>query len=1114
MIHDFEARQRALDPTQSFIVQAPAGSGKTGLLVYRLLRLLACVEQPQQVLAITFTRKATAEMRARLMELLMAADQGTVAHNPFEQQGVDLAKAVLQRDQERQWGLMDAPHQVQIQTIDSFCAKLTASMPWLSRLGDRPRATDDASAHYAAAVEQLFEELLDSESSIASSLRAVMLALDFNYDKARQLFSSMLARRDQWLRHLVLNDLSAMQEEVNQAWAGINAQAVKKLRQLIPDALLQEVMTLGIEAAQNLAATPDSSDELSALLTVQPEMPYGTEVWQAVCNLFLTKSGGWRKVINKNLGFLPKVASTERMKQILNDHADDAQLCQALRTVRELPATALSDGDWQQLRNLEAVLTYLAGLLQLRFRAAGECDHSEVTQRANLALRELDNPTDLGLRMDYHLQHILVDEFQDTAHGQIELLKRLTDGWESGKTLFLVGDPMQSIYRFREADVSLFMQVTRNQSTGVFPNLTIEPLTLTENFRSSAGLVTWFNQTFTQSFPAAANIISGAIPYSKATSSSDNDTPAVRCLLASDTHQQASLVQEQVGLALQSSPPTAQIAILVRTRGQLSAILPALRDAGIAYTGVDIQPLKELPAVLDVLALCKAICRRDDRTAWLALLRGPWVGMTLSEITMLAGNPDYPVWDQIKDAELNVCCEHTQVRLSYFISVMRNVLAQRQQVSLAALSRWAWQQLGGEATLFTASESDIDTVFELIESLQRGADLPSMRDLETALDKLYARAQAEGSDNPRVVVSTMHKAKGLQYHTVILPALSSTPRADDRDVLMWTEHSDEQGNSALLLAPYSMTQDSGSHYDYLRRLEAERSKNEAVRLMYVACTRAEQHLILIATAKISEKTGDINPPSKNTLLATVWDALNADFNLLSQPDTMAHETSELPQSLPRLIKSHKPRSGASIDWQVPARLHADPEPPEEQMTFEWATEVATGVGIVLHEWLQYNQQNLLEAVVDESLRQRWRAELLALRVPQARLSAAVKRLEEAVDRIQQDQSAHFLFQDYAISDNEYALSAFEDGVVNTYRIDRTFVDQSGVRWIVDYKSTDTNRVDLDAFIDEQVQLRHRPQLEKYGALMREIDARPIKLAVYFPLLRQLRVWEYVDSVDH
>ena len=127
---------------------------------------------------------------------------------------------------------------------------------------------------------------------------------------------------------------------------------------------------------------------------------------------------------------------------------------------------------------------------------------------------------------------------------------------------------------------------------------------------------------------------------------------------------------------------------------------------------------------------------------------------------------------------------------------------------------------------------------------------------------------------------------------------------------------------------------------------------------------------------------------------------------------------------------------------------------------------------------------------------------------------AVKRLVEAVDSIQQDRSAHFLFRDYAIAHNEYALSAFEDGVVNTYRIDRTFVDDEGVRWVVDYKSTDTNRADLAAFVDEQVQLRHRPQLEKYGALMHEIDARPIKLAVYFPLLRQLRVWDYSDSVRH
>jgi len=148
MIKDQAHRQTALDPRRSFIVQAPAGSGKTGLLVYRLLTLLARVEQPQAILAITFTRKATAEMRERLLGLLQKAQQGQSSDDAFEQQGIDLAKAVLEQDARYGWRLLETPHQLAISTIDAFCARLSASMPWLSRLGDRPRPTDDASSHY------------------------------------------------------------------------------------------------------------------------------------------------------------------------------------------------------------------------------------------------------------------------------------------------------------------------------------------------------------------------------------------------------------------------------------------------------------------------------------------------------------------------------------------------------------------------------------------------------------------------------------------------------------------------------------------------------------------------------------------------------------------------------------------------------------------------------------------------------------------------------------------------------------------------------------------------------------------------------------------------------
>lgn len=134
----------------------------------------------------------------------------------------------------------------------------------------------------------------------------------------------------------------------------------------------------------------------------------------------------------------------------------------------------------------------------------------------NLAARRgsEDSPSNLALRLDYQLQHILVDEFQDTSSSQVDLLNRLTQGWSlgDGRTLFCVGDAMQSIYAFRGANVGLFLHC-REQG---LDNVLLKKIQLTTNFRSQAGLVEWINQVFSSSFPQSDDINLGAVVYSLA----------------------------------------------------------------------------------------------------------------------------------------------------------------------------------------------------------------------------------------------------------------------------------------------------------------------------------------------------------------------------------------------------------------------------------------------------------------------------------------------------------------------------------------------------------------------------------------------------------------------
>ena len=1111
MIKDFQARQTALDPTRSFIVQAPAGSGKTGLLVYRLLSLLARAKQPQEVLAITFTRKATSEMQQRVQHLLLRAQAGERDDNAFEQAGIDLATQVLQQDNAQQWGLLNSPTQLPILTIDAFCAKLVASMPWLSRLGERPRTTDNANTHYQIAIERLLMEMLGNDQALKDRLQTVLLALDYNYPRVRNLFGSMLAKREQWLRHLLTSNLAEQRAHLETAWQHIADNHLAALNQAMGASTLAQF----IEFAQ-LAASHLCTANNPYAIFLKPIESLSIEHWRALSHLLLVSKGtAMRKTVNKNQGFPTHDKDTKQaFLQLLSQHAHNQELIDLLAQVRTLPNGAFSDQDWQQLLALEQVLKALAARLQLRFRATGECDHSEVAQRANLALQELDNPTDLGLRLDCQLQHILVDEFQDTSHSQVELLKRLTLGWEAhdtpAKTLFLVGDPMQSVYRFREADVSLFLLVADNAKSQVFANIEISPLTLSENFRSNSSMVQWFNQVFAASFPPHNNSTEGAICYSPATSSkAASEQPPVTCLLAYNKSQQAELLVAQVQQAIEELPSSQdKVAILVRYRSHLKEILPALQQANIAYTGLDIQPLRGLQAVIDVLALCTAIVRLDDRVAWLALLRGPWCGLSLTDIKQLLGDLNTSVWHSIKNAQLNTLPTDSQTRLQRFRNIMQQTLEQKQQVSLASLVRWTWLQLGGADTLMGSCMQDINTVIELIGEYEVCGDIASFEELDQALNKLYAQPNQAAP----VVVSTMHKSKGLQYHTVILPALSLSSRADDKEVVMWSELPSE---NQLLLAPMYLKPkpEQGLHYAYLRDLEKRRSAHEMQRLVYVACTRAEQKLVLLGMVKPSKDgLSEITAPSKNTLLATIWQSLESAFQIpVAEPEPTPSDQA-LSQQLFRLPSDYQAQFDQSVEWHGKLQFNATEQADEidaqvAHTVFDWAQQVAAGVGVVLHAWLQYNLKTVLNTQVNDALTQRWRAELRAQCVPEQHLNFGVERLTRGVANIQNDASVHFIFADYAIEHNEYVIGFLEQGEIKQRRIDRTFVDNEGVRWIVDYKTTDSKNADLSAFADEQVE-RHRQQLEQYGQLFSELEQRPIQLAVYFPLLKQLRSWRF------
>ncbi len=165
---DNDARTKALAPDQSFIIQAPAGSGKTGLLIQRYLRLLSLVEAPEEIIAITFTRKAAAEMQGRILDALEMAASGIEPESSHQKTSYELAVAALQRDQAQGWQLTQNPGRLRVQTIDSLCASLTRQMPILASLGTQPDTLEDAEPLYQQAAINTLAELESGEGCVAN----------------------------------------------------------------------------------------------------------------------------------------------------------------------------------------------------------------------------------------------------------------------------------------------------------------------------------------------------------------------------------------------------------------------------------------------------------------------------------------------------------------------------------------------------------------------------------------------------------------------------------------------------------------------------------------------------------------------------------------------------------------------------------------------------------------------------------------------------------------------------------------------------------------------------------------------------------------------------------
>ena len=1136
-IADHAQRTRALDVSCSFIVQAPAGSGKTELLIQRYLALLAGVDAPEEVIAITFTRKAAAEMRNRVLAALATGAKEVQPQAAHEQVTWRLARAARARDGALGWELAANPNRLRIDTIDALCHALARQMPVLSRFGARPETVTDARPLYEEAARRTLG-LLEAAGEDGAHVAQLLRHLDNNVAAAIDLIAGMLVKRDQWIRHVAARTPPAKRRaQLESALANEIEQALEKLLELAPGTLHTELVALLRHACGNLSAADASSPLLACegLDALPGVRAFDLPAWRGAAELALTQKGTLRQQVNKNTGFPPGAgkaekaaasAAKERHAALMTTLAPHRTFVEALHFTRALPPVAYTEAQWRVVEALAALLPLAAANLELIFGERGQADFTAVSQAALRALGEADAPTDLALALDYRIRHLLVDEFQDTSLSQYELLARLTAGWQpdDGRTLFVVGDPMQSIYRFREAEVGLYLRA-RHEGIGSVPLI---PLTLSVNFRSRRGVVDWVNRAFEMVMPDAEDLASGAVPYVRSQAQlpddDDDDGEEAVHIHALGTMDRAAEAQRVVEIVQweRSENSNKNIVLLVRARGHLTFIAQALRDAGLSFQAVEIEALGQRPVVQDLTTLTRALFHPADRIAWLALLRAPWCGLTLADLTALAGEDHRAAlctpWTLMNDETRvkNLSADGAR-RLTRVRGILHDFIQSRRRVPAARWIEGAWLALGGPACVADrAGLEDAQAYLRLLETLEESGDIMDFSALEESVAKLFAAPDVQA--DARLQLMTIHKAKGLEFDVVIVPGLGRTPRRNETQLLQWQERPRAHGGSELLLAPIREAGDeSDPIYRYLDALEKLKGGHEDARLLYVAATRAKSRLHLVGQI---DAAADKPGPRGGSLLARLWPAVAGEFLGVQAPEganAPALDTAPappLPQVIRRLaVDWTPPCAPPRIELALPAHETAHGSA-HDQVEFSWASETAKHIGTLVHRLLQRIAEEGLAAWDEtrvQSLRAAYRRDLQRLGVPDAEMNHAVERVAAALGASLNDPRGRWVLGanegTHQDARAELRLTGILADETVDVVIDRTFVDAHGVRWIVDFKTSVHEGAEREAFLDNE-RVRYAAQLQRYGALMRSAETREIRLGLYFPLLGGWREWRF------
>lgn len=872
--HDQEARIQALDPRQSFHLEAPAGSGKTAVLLARFLTLLGRVDDsPREILTLTFTRKAAGEFRERALRYFWGQTDPEGKPPPHESHLYELARQAFwhleRKNQVHQY--LRAPERLPVNTFHGFCAQLLKAAPHEAGVPLEFQLLEEGREQEWLKQEAL-EELrrrLNARSEtdpVRQALVRRLVRLNNNWPRLARELRDLLSRRDTLTDFLALAQGSVREED----YAVLMEQRLSRVVAHILGPLAAGFgrTEVGQRWPQFLAALEKVGTAGSGLSNRPPGASVqDLSTWRALAEIILTNQGTLKKK-------LPAGLTGSRWAEILRELPPD--LWGRLQECRTMPLELFTAPEVGAVQDLILLLNAAWGAYEDLCRQRRVLDFIAVEQAA-LRLLNSESPGDLLLRLDWQLRHVLVDEFQDTSDNQKDLLCRLLAGWSAGdgRTLTVVGDPKQSIYGWRQARLHLFLDSREGLTCDQGRTLPLVPLSLTTNFRATRALLDWVNLVFGRTVMADPQM-SGGLRFVEAhpgPDAAEGEDPCL-ALFADDGKEgrtrEARWLAQRVTEVLADLPPGKQLAILLFSRTHLETYLSALQKAGLVPRVREGLKLRDSRVVRHLHNLTRALVRPHDDVAWAAALAGPWAD---PELATLAGcaQADGLVWPEKISAFAAAPAASENL-----VDLAPRLLAARERVGREALAdtlEWflaesaAWKKIAAwEGALGVACAR---TYLNFLADSDEGLPEATFQKCDFGLEGAYQPPDPRAADSP-VEVLTVHGAKGLEFHTVFLPYLDWQPlrMEGNQPPPFLLEEIPGSRSHVLGLAPPAWQKGQDSSFRLVKNLKRDRVLAEARRVFYVAVTRAQARLFLSGVLTLHR--GAWTPPRGDSPLCWLW----------------------------------------------------------------------------------------------------------------------------------------------------------------------------------------------------------------------------------------------------